>query len=159
MTADTNERIADRLRERGFDARVFEDTDELDCQRESGVAIHGVCVLGWRYPDGRWEFVDQPARLIEPEGQDPAGRWTWEEIVSSSGGRRRLSVTVADRADVVSARVCELLPVDPERPRSRCFPDLWAWQSTGWYSRGAPQRWDEAWRNHLNLPRVTQAGR
>jgi hypothetical protein len=144
VSPETNERIADRLRERGFDANAFTVTSDRYCRRESGVAIHGVCVLGWRYPDGRWEFIDRPARLIEPNENDPTGRWIWEEILCASGGRRQLSVTVTDRADVVCARVAELLPVDPERPHARCFMDLWTWESTGWYSGGVPQQWGQA---------------
>ena len=152
MSPDTKERIAEGLRERGFDARVFEDTDGMYCQPESGVAIHGVCVLGWRYPDGHWQFIDRPARLLEPDQHDPTQRWIWEEITSSSGSRRQLSVIVTDHPEAVCARLAELLPVDPEKPHARCFPDLWTWESTGWFSGGAPQRWDQAWRKHLRLP-------
>lgn len=113
MSPENNERIADGLPKRGFDAHTFIITSDRYCRRESGVAIHGVCVLGWRYPDGRWEFVDRPARLVEPDERDPAQRWIWEEITSSSGARQQLSLIVTDQPDVVCARLAELLPVDP----------------------------------------------
>src|SRR5271166_429516 len=68
------EAVAEQLRDRGFDARAFTDTDEMFVHLESGVAIHGICVLGWRYPDERWGFTDHPARLIAPDEHDPIAR-------------------------------------------------------------------------------------
>ncbi|WP_287041870.1 hypothetical protein [Mycobacterium sp.] len=55
------EQIVTVLRQRGFDARVF--GGPAGVQHRRGVAVRGVCVLGWRYPDGRWEFTDRPPRL------------------------------------------------------------------------------------------------
>jgi hypothetical protein len=150
LSPDTNERIALRLRERGRDAHTFTVTSHRYCRRESGEAIHGVCVLGWRYPGGRCEFVDRPAWLVEPDERDPAQRW--EQITSWSGARQQLSLIVTDQPDVVCARLAELLPVDPEKPHARCFPDLWTWERTGWCSGGASHQWDQAWVKHLRLP-------
>ena len=144
------ERVAEELRGRGFDARAFTDTDELGCQPESGVTIHGICVLGWRYPNGRWEFTDRPPRLIEPDEHDPTGRWTWDDILACSGDRRQLAVTISDAPRVVAARVVELLPCDVERPQCRSFPDLWTWKNfPGSGGDEAPKQWDRAWRNRL----------
>ena len=142
------ERVAEQLRERGFDARAFTDTDEMFVHLESGVAIHGICVLGWRYPDERWEFTDHPPRLIAPDEHDPIGRWIWDDIMSPGEDRRQLSVTDSDSPHMVATRVAELLPCDPRRPVGRCFQDFWSWQKVG-RAELAPKQWERAWRTHL----------
>lgn len=142
------EGVAEQLRDRGFDARAFTDTDEMFVHLESGVAIHGICVLGWRYPDERWEFTDHPPRLIAPDEHDPIGRWIWDDIMSPGEDRRQLAVTDGDSPHLVAARVAELLPCDPHRPVSRCFEDLRSWQKVG-RAGLAPKQWERAWRIHL----------
>ena len=142
------EAVAEQLRDRGFDARAFTGTDEMFVHLESGVAIHGICVLGWRYPDERWEFTDHPPRLIAPDVHDPIGRWIWDDIMSPGEDRRQLAVTDSDSPHMVAARVAELLPCDPHRPLGRCFEDLWSWQKIG-RAGLAPKQWERAWRTHL----------
>jgi hypothetical protein len=142
-------RVAEELCERGFDARAFFDTDELGCRPQSGVAIHGICVVGWRYPNGRWEFRDHPPRLIEPDEHEPAGCWIWDDIVSASADRRQLSVTISDSPYVVATRVAELLPCDPQRVVGHCFANLWSWQQ--FCGAQGPKQWERDWREHQAL--------
>lgn len=135
------EQIVAGLRQQGFDARTF---NEADTYR--GVAIHCVSVLGWRYPDGRWEFTDRPARLIEPDANDPTGRWIWDDIFSDYC---QPTASVFDPAHTIIKRVAELLSTEPNRPRSQCFSDFWAWDRACLDSSEAPEAWYHDWSDHL----------
>lgn len=126
MSGVATEQIAAGLRRRGVDARTFVDGDEPGGQGHRGVAVHGICVLGWRYPDGRWEFTDRPPRLMEPDEHDPSGRWIWDDILSDCC---QPAAAVSDQVQVVVGRVAELLPADPNQPRSQRFADFWAWDA------------------------------
>lgn len=158
MSGVATEQIAAGLRRRGVDARTFVDGDEPGGQGHRGVAVHGICVLGWRYPDGRWEFTDGPPSLIEPDEYDPSGRWIWDDILSDCC---QSAAAVSDQVQVVVGRVAELLPADPNQPRSQCFADFWAWDAMCRDSAGAPDRWYREWCDHLCTelrPEAARAG-
>lgn len=158
MNYVATEQIVVGLRQRGFDARIFADTDAQGRHPRRGVAIHGICVLGWRYPDGRWEFTDRPSRLIEPDENDPSGRWIWDDILSDCC---RSAASVFDPAHMITKRVAELLPADPNRPRSQCFPDFWTWDRACVDSAEAPEQWYQDWCDLLFTelrPEAAQAG-
>lgn len=158
MNSVATEQIVARLRERGFDARSFVDIDAGGVQDGRGVAIHGICVLGWRYPDGRWEFTDRPPRLIEPDDNDPSGRWIWDDILNDCC---RPAASVSDPAYMIARQVAELLPADPNKPRSQCFPDLWTWNMACLNSDEAPEECYRQWPDHLFAelrPEAARAG-
>lgn len=138
------EQIVTVLRQRGFDARVF--GGPAGVQHRRGVAVRGVCVLGWRYPDGRWEFTDRPPRLIEPDDNDQAGCWIWDDILSDCC---RPVASFSDPAHMIIRRVTELLPADPNKPRALCFPDFWVWDKACLASAEAPEQWYQQWSDHL----------
>lgn len=146
MSGVATEQIAAGLRRRGFDARTFVDADEPGSQGNRGVAVHGICVLGWRYPNGRCEFTHRAPRLIEPDEHDPSGRWIWDDILSD---RCQPAAAVSDGVQVVVGRVAELLAADPNQPRSQCFADFWAWDAMCRDSAQAPDRWYREWCDHL----------
>lgn len=152
------EQIAAGLRRSGFAARVFVDTDGAGTPTRRGVSIHGICVLGWRYPDGRWEYTDRPPRLIEPAADDPAGYWIWDDVF---GDCCRPAASVFDPAPMIVSRIAELLPADPNRPRAQCFPDFWAWDRACLDSAEAPGQWYQDWCDHLFTelrPEAARAG-
>lgn len=158
MSCVGTEQIAAGLRRRGLDARTFVDDDEPEGQGHRGVAVHGICVLGWRYPNGRWEFTDRPPRLMEPDEHDPSERWIWDDIVSDC---RQPAAAVSDQVQVVVGRVAELLAAGPNRPRSQCFTDFRAWDAMGRDSAQAPDRWYRQWCDHWSTelrPEAARAG-
>jgi hypothetical protein len=65
--------LAAALRRRGYDAHTRCGGAEL-----IGVEVRAVHVIGWRYPDGHWTFVDQPARISADVDGDTGGlRWSF----------------------------------------------------------------------------------
>jgi hypothetical protein len=86
--------IVAELRASGYDARLFECTnDAIDPHAnpdgwahtthcETGVAIHGICIQGWRYPSAAWIFLDRPPVLLEPDPIDPRGLWRWDHALA-----------------------------------------------------------------------------
>ncbi len=66
--------VAATLRALGYAARSYSAPGEDGDPPEFGVAIHIVCTEAWRYPDGRWEIIDRPARLVAAA---PSAPHTW----------------------------------------------------------------------------------
>lgn len=146
MSGVATEQIVAGLRRRGVDARTFVDADESGGQGHRGAAVHGICVLGWRYPNDRSEFTDRPPRLIEPDEHDPSGRWIWDDILSVCC---QPAAAVSDQVQVVVGRVAELLAAGSNQPCSQCFADFWAWDALCRDSAQAPDRWYRQWCDHL----------
>lgn len=158
MSGVGTEQIAAGLWRRGVDARTFVDGDEPGGQGHRGAAVHGICVLGWRYCNGRWEFTDRPPRLMEPDEHDPSGRWIWDDILSDCC---RPAVAASDQVQVVVGRVAELLALDPSQPCSQCFADFRAWDAMCGDSAQAPDRRYPQWCDHSSTelrPGADRAG-
>lgn len=141
----TAAQIAEELRALGYDARAHtRSPHDQEDQYESGVLIHAVYVEGWRYPDGRWEFIQRPAELIE---RDPLNRDTRLLVVpnEATGGGGRYDVPDYGSASAIAAWVAHWLPA-PNKPCSglfRHFNDL------DYYHYDPPEQWYWAWRDHL----------
>lgn len=58
------EQIIDGLRQRGFDARIVAGAGDSVGQHTRGVAVHGVCVLGWRDHCRPVAPVSDPAHVV-----------------------------------------------------------------------------------------------
>lgn len=158
MSCVATEQIAAGLRRRGFDGRTFADGDKPGGLGHRGVAVHGICVSGWRYPNGRWEFTNRPPRLIAPDEHNPSGRWIWDDILT---GCCQPAAAVSDQVQVVVGRVAELLAADPNHHRSQCIADFWAWDAMCRDSAEAPDRWYREWCDHLFTelrPEAARAG-
>lgn len=158
MNTVVAEQVTAELCRRGFDARLFSGPAADGMQRYRGVAIHGTCVLGWRYPDGRWEFTDRPPQLIQPDPGDPAGRWIWDDIFSESCWAM---ASASDPAHVIAQKVAQSLPTDPNRRRAQSFPDFWSWDQACLRSAEAPEQWYQKWCDHLFAelrPEAARAG-
>jgi len=164
MNSVVAKEIAASLRLRGFDARLYEEPAGHGARHYRGIAVHGVRVLGWRYPDGRWQFTDRPPRLIEPEPTDPAGRWIWDDIFNDVGhasGRGLPVASASEAAHLITQRVAEFLPANPNCPRAQSFPDFWSWDQACLDSVEAPVQWYRDWSDHLFAelrPEAARAG-
>ncbi|CQD24548.1 hypothetical protein BN1232_06255 [Mycobacterium lentiflavum] len=127
--------VAAKLRTRGYAARAYSDSRGPHDQPESGVVIHVVCTEAWRYPDGRWEIIDRPARLVHATGCWPH-TWIWNY---------QLAVPEPSSTSALAAWVAEHLP-PPDHPEYRTY---WHFSSPGARPAGAPPQWEQRWREHL----------
>lgn len=125
--------VAATLRTLGYAARSYSALGE-DGQPEYGVAIHIVCTEAWRYPDGRWEIIDRPARLVAAARSAPH---TW---LFNSG----VAVPEPISAAALAAWVAAQLP-PPDRPDYRAY---WQFKPPCAPPPAAPPHWAQQWCEH-----------
>lgn len=140
MTSTTDLRIiakdvAAKLRGRGYAARAYSGPYGPHDQPESGVVIPVVCTEAWRYPDGRWEIIDRPARLTHSDAHWPH-TWMWNN---------QLGVPELSSSSLLAAWVITHLP-PPDQPEYRTY---WHFTSPGGMPATPPQQWEQRWREHL----------
>lgn len=98
-------------RQPGYDAHAH--------RFDSTVEIRAVHVTGWRYPDGRWEFQDQPARIVA--AADPATDLAWSLV----DHRGELAVPTFGSVHAVAHWIaCELPAPDQVTCRLERHPDF-----------------------------------
>jgi hypothetical protein len=122
--------LAATLRRRGYDAHPFDpDTGVI------GVQIRAVHVDGWRYPDGHWEFRDQPVHIVGDTDRDGERSWVWVDH------HRELSVPSFGSPAAVAEWIISELPA-PEHLTCRLerHPD-----SIDSDSAAIPTDWYQAW--------------
>ncbi|MDO2386104.1 hypothetical protein CKJ55_25385 [Mycobacterium avium] len=110
------------------------------------VAVHGICVLGWRYPDGRWRFVDRPA-VVVPVPDSPAPQWRCDHGLAV----RRPTLAAPASAREVAAWVSDQLgpPDEPQCLLHRHIDD--AGDDTDGH---VPESWRSAWLDYLHARRA-----
>jgi hypothetical protein len=146
--------IVAELRASGYDARLYERVDDCATERntnpddsghtgrrETGVAVHAICVQGWRYPDGSWIFLDRPAVLLEPDEADPRGLWRWDHTLSSTF--ELPDDTAAPRH--VAAWITDQLGA-PDEPHCRLYRHI---DDADPYDADAPRHWRHAWQRAI----------
>lgn len=126
--------VAAALRALGYAARSYSAPDNHGDPCEVGVAIHVVCTEAWRYPDGHWEIIDCPARLVNA---DPTAPDTW---LFNRGVAVPEPTSVASLAAWVAAQ----LP-PPDLPEYRAY---WQFSPPETPPAAAPARWARQWCEH-----------
>lgn len=122
--------LAAELRRRGFDARPHG-----RCAGAIGVEIRAVHVAGWQYPDGRWEFQDQPVEIAAD--LDSTTQLSWWLVA----GRRELAVPAFGSVEAIAEWIAGELPAPNQLTcRLERHPDL-----TDANSPAIPPDWFEAW--------------
>lgn len=119
--------VAATLRALGYAARSYN-------APEFGVAIHIVCTEAWRYPDGRWEIVDRPARLVAAA---PSASHTW--LFNCC-----VAVPEPSSAAALAAWVAAQLP-PPDLPEYRAY---WQLSPLCTPPAAAPAQWARLWCEH-----------
>ncbi|MCA2304868.1 hypothetical protein JF770_14975 [Mycobacterium intracellulare] len=127
--------VAATLRSRGYAARAYRTPHGPYDRPESGVVIHIVRTEAWRYPNGRWEIIDCPARLVQADADSPH-TWMWNDD---------LAVPELGSSSALAAWVAERLP-PPDQPEYHTY---WHFSSPGTRSAAPPQQWEKCWREHL----------
>ncbi|MBZ4518297.1 hypothetical protein [Mycobacterium avium] len=122
--------LAAALRRRGFDAHPHGRGAGA-----IGVEIRAVHVAGWRYPDGRWEFQDQPVQIVaDLDSTTQLGWWLVD-------GRRELAVPVFGSVEGIAEWIARELPArDHLTCRLERHPDL-----IDANSPAIPPDWFESW--------------
>jgi hypothetical protein len=126
--------VAATLRARGYAARSYSTPGEDGDPCEFGVAIHIVCTEAWRYPDGRWEIIDCPARLVTAAATAPH-TWLFN---------RGVAVPEPTSAAALAAWVAAQLP-PPDRPECRTY---WQFSPPAAPPAAAPALWARQWSEH-----------
>ena len=127
--------IAAILRALGYAARSYSAPGgDCDPPPEFGVAIHIVCTEAWRYPDGRWEIIDRPARL---RATAPAAPHSWLY-------NRGIAVPEPTCAAALAAWVAAQLP-PPDLPEYRVY---WQFSPPDTPPATAPPHWAQRWCEH-----------
>ena len=126
--------VAATLRALGYAARSYSAPGEDDDPPEFGVAIHIVCTEAWRYPDGRWEIIHRPARLVAAAR---AGPDTW---LFNCG----VAVPEPASAAALAAWVAAQLP-PPDLPEYRAY---WQFSPPSTPPATAPAHWARQWCEH-----------
>jgi hypothetical protein len=122
--------LAAALRRRGYDAHPHGTGAGV-----TGVQIRAVHVAGWRYPDGHWEFRDQPAQIIA----DLDG--TTEPSWSLVDHHREVVIPAFGSVDAIADWIiCELPEPDHLTCRLERHPDFIDTDSTV-----IPDDWYQAW--------------
>lgn len=122
--------LAAALRRRGYDAHPHGPGAGL-----TGVQIRAVHVAGWRYPDGHWEFRDQPAQIIAD--LDGAAEPGWSLV----DHHREVMVPAFGSVDAIADWIiCELPAPDHLTCRLERHPDF-----IDAASPAIPPDWTEAW--------------
>lgn len=126
--------VAATLRALGYAARSYSAPRADGDPTEFGVAIHLVCTEAWRYPDGRWEIIDRPARLVAAAPAAPHG-WLYN-----------FGVTVPEPTSAASlaAWVAAQLP-PPDLPEYRVY---WQFSPPDTPPATAPAHWARQWCEH-----------
>lgn len=126
--------VAATLRALGYAARSYRSTGVGGGQPGFGVAIHIVCTEAWRYPDGHWEIVDRPARLVAADPSAPH-RWLFNYGVA---------VPEPTSAAALAAWVAAQLP-PPDLPEYRAY---WQFTPPSTPPPDAPTHWAQRWCEH-----------
>lgn len=146
--------IVAELRASGYDARLFECTnDAIDPHAnpdgwahtthcETGVAIHGICIQGWRYPSAAWIFLDRPAVLLEPDPIDPRGLWRWDHALASTFDGPANATVPRDIATWITEQLGA-----PDEPHCRLYRHI---DDVDPHNPDVPQHWKQAWQDFTN---------
>ncbi|WP_293002853.1 hypothetical protein [Mycobacterium sp.] len=126
--------VAATLRALGYAARSYSAAGEDGEPPEFGVAIHIVCTEAWRYPDGRWEIIDRPARLVA------AARTAPRSWLFNCGVAVPEPTSAAALAEWVAAQ----LP-PPDLPEYRAY---WQFSPPDTPPAAAPMHWARQWCEH-----------
>lgn len=120
--------LAAALQARGHDAHPHP-------SEPAGVEIRAVHITGWRYPDGHWEFCDEPVHITaDPDSPGEPSWWLIDR-------HRELAVPRYGSPAAVAEWLCYELPA-PDHPTTRLehHPDFIDAES------GAiPLDWYDAW--------------
>lgn len=122
--------LAAALRRRGHDAHAHgPDVGGI------GVEIRAAHVVGWRYPDGRWVFQDQPVQITAEPDESAALCWS---LVDHRG---ELAVPAFGSVDAIAEWIaCELPAPEHLTCRLERHPDF-----IDADSGSIPLDWYQAW--------------
>jgi hypothetical protein len=127
--------VAATLRALGYAARSYSAPGEDGEPPKSGVAIHLVCTEAWRYPDGHWEIIDRPARLVAAVCPPASHTWLFN---------RGVAVPERASAAALAAWVAAQLP-PPDVPEYRVY---WQFSPPAAPPAAAPAHWARRWCEH-----------
>jgi hypothetical protein len=143
-TDPTLAEVAEALCAPGYDARPRPDPDAAGNNTATGVAVHAVYVEGWRFPDGRWAFLERCAQSVKITDPDPDSWWLIVPKEASWGHRGHEIPSYASAADI-AAWVAHRLPA-PDSPDCELFRHP---NDAKEYRYEPPPRWQQAWRERL----------